>query len=288
MPHSYVSLTHTLAEAGIEEPESEAALLLEAFAVEGQALSYASLLADRSRLYNTPALESAVKRRLSHEPLQYILGKWSFYGHIFEVNEHCLVPRPDTEILVDAAVRTLPRGAHIVDLCTGSGCIAISVLKARPDITADALELYPDTLALATRNAEALGVTDRFTPILADVLHEGCQILAERGPYDAILSNPPYIPTRVVDTLSPEVAHEPRVALDGGEDGLTFYRAILKNYPSLLRPNGHILLEMGWDQAEALKSLASAMLPDASAAVIRDLAGKDRVMTLHLPTCGKE
>ncbi len=288
MPYSYKTLAFTLAEAGIEEAESEAALLLEAFAVEGESLSYASILSDRTRLYGTPALENAVNRRLSREPLQYILGKWTFFGHAFEVNEHCLVPRPDTELLVETAIQALPYGAHIVDLCTGSGCIAISVLKERPDVTADALELYPDTLALATRNAAALGVADRFSPILADVLQEGSACLALCAPYDAILSNPPYIPTCVVDTLSPEVAHEPRAALDGGEDGLTFYRAILQKYPTLLRPGGHILLEMGWDQAEALGNLAAAMLPHATATVLRDLAGHDRVMTLRLPPCGKE
>ena len=279
MPHSYRTLTAALAAVGIEEASAEASILLEHFA----SVSYATLMTDRDRLFSTPALEDAVARRLKREPLQYILGEWEFFGRSFTVNPHCLVPRPDTEVLVETAIPLLPEGAHIVDLCTGSGCIAVALLACRPDITADALELYPETLALATENARRNKVSLRFAPICADLLGDGARVLAPRSPYDAILSNPPYIPTADIEELSPEVKQEPVAALDGGEDGLTFYRAILKEYASLVRPGGHILLEMGYDQGEALSALALEYLPAASVEIISDLGGNDRVTKITLP-----
>ena len=279
MPYSYRTLTQKLAAAGIEEPSGEAAILLERFASVG----YATLMADRDRVYDSPGLEAAVGRRLNREPLQYILGEWDFFGCTFTVSPHCLVPRPDTEVLVETAIRTLPKNARIVDLCTGSGCIAVATLVCRPDVTADALELYPDTLALAVENAERNRVSARFTPICADLLNGGVLTLAPRAPYDAILSNPPYIPTADIQDLSPEVRQEPVAALDGGADGLTFYRAILRDYGELVRPGGLILLEIGYDQGEALRALASEYLPAASVEIIRDLGGNNRVVKITLP-----
>ena len=279
MAYSYGSLTELLSRAGMEDPATEAALLLETFA----GVSRAALMTDRRRLYDSPALEEAVSRRMSREPLQYILGEWEFFGCPFTVNEHCLIPRPDTEILVEVALNLLPPNARMVDLCTGSGCVAVATLVHRPDVTAAALELFPETLALATRNAERNGVSDRFTPVCANLLTDGVRVLAQGAPYDAILSNPPYIPTAVIEGLSPEVRREPAAALDGGADGLTFYRAILKEYAPLVKPGGHILLEMGFDQAEALKQLTAAYLPAASVEILRDLGGNDRVTKITLP-----
>ena len=280
MAYSYITLTEALAKAGIEEPAFEASLLLEQIA----GVSCATVMTHRSRLYDLPALETAVARRLSREPLQYILGEWEFFGCGFRVNEHCLIPRPDTEALVETAVKLLPRNARIVDLCTGSGCIAVATLVHRPDVTSHALELYPETLALATENASRNGVSERFTPVCADLLTDGVTALSPRAPYDAILSNPPYIPTADIDGLSPEVHREPFAALDGGEDGLTFYRAILRDYAPLVKPGGLILLEMGYDQAAELISLAREYLPRATVEIIRDLGGNDRVTKITLPT----
>ena len=280
MAYSYITLTETLAKAGIDEPAFEASLLLEQIA----GVSCATLMTDRSRLYDLPALEAATARRISREPLQYILGEWEFYGCPFTVNEHCLIPRPDTEVLVEAALKLLPRGARIADLCTGSGCIAVATLVHRPDVTSHALELYPETLALAIGNASRNGVSDRFTPVCADLLDGGVDALTINAPYDSILSNPPYIPTAAIDALSPEVHREPFAALDGGEDGLIFYRAILRDYAPLVRPGGLILLEMGYDQAAELISLACEFLPRATVEIIRDLGGNDRVTKITLPT----
>ena len=279
MSYSYRSLTATLAEAGIENPALEASLLLGSLA----GVTAATLMADRDKVYDTPALDRAVARRLAREPLQYILGEWEFFGCRFTVSEHCLIPRPDTEILVETAIRALPPNARIADLCTGSGCIAVATLVNRPDVTADALELYPETLKLACANAARNGVAHRFCGVEADLLGNGAEVLAPKAPYDAILSNPPYIPTADIDGLSPEVRREPRAALDGGEDGLIFYRAILRDYAPLVKAGGHILLEMGYDQGEALKALAGEYLPRAAAEIIRDLGGNHRVVKITLP-----
>ena len=279
MAYSYRTLTEALSRGGIEEPALEASLLLERFG----GVSHATLMTERDCFFDTPALETAVARRLSREPLQYILGEWEFMGCPFTVSPDCLIPRPDTEILVETAIRTLPRNAHIIDLCTGSGCIAVSTLVHRSDVTADALELYPKTLALATENATRNGVSDRFSPIEADLLGNGVSALTPLAPYDAILSNPPYIPTAVVAGLSPEVHREPVAALDGGEDGLIFYRAILKDYAPMVKAGGCILLEMGYDQAAALRGLVAKYLPHATVQIIRDLGGNDRVTKITLP-----
>lgn len=279
MSYSYHTLTQALASAGIDEAREEAALLLEHFA----GVSRVALMTERDRVYDQPALDAAVRKRLERYPLQYILGKWDFFGLPFTVDRHCLVPRPDTECLVEEAIRRLPRGGKFADLCTGSGCIAVATLHNRPDLTAAALELYPETLALAVKNAGDNGVSDRMTPILADLLSGGDEALAESAPFDAILSNPPYIPTATVFGLSPEVRQEPFAALDGGEDGLIFYRAILRDYPKLLKPGGLMLLEIGYDQGDALRALCAEYLPDASVGVLRDLGGNERVVHITLP-----
>lgn len=278
MPYSYRTLTETLTRAGIEEAGEEALLLLEHF----MGISRVSVMLDRDHMYTSSTLDEAVTRRLTRYPLQYILGTWNFFGCTFEVNEHCLIPRPDTEILVEEAIRILPSGARVVDLCTGSGCIAVATLYHRPDVAADALELYPDTLAIAVKNAVANQVDERFSPIRADLLQEGLLRLTARAPYDAILSNPPYIRTADISPLSPEVHHEPFGALDGGEDGLLFYRVILRDYASLVKPGGHILLEIGYDQAADVCALAQQFLPGSACRVVRDLGGRDRVIIITM------
>lgn len=241
-------------QAEIENAAGEARLLWEAFSGE------------------VPT--EAIDRRCAHYPLQYILGEWGFWKESYEVNEHCLVPRPDTEHLVEQAIARLPQNANFLDLCTGSGCVAISTLCSRPDTYATAVDLFPETLALAERNAVRNGVRERFTPKLCDVL-AGCE-WEER--FDAILSNPPYIRAEAMETLSCEVKHEPFAALLGGEDGLDFYRAILEKWRRLLKPNGFFLFEIGYDQADELRMLA--LSHGLTATVFRDYGGNDRVVFL--------
>lgn len=284
MPYTYRSLCELLCKNGIDEAKYEAALLLGHFC----GAERATLIADKERVWNGEGLERAVSRRIEHYPLQYIIGEWEFFGCKFLVDENCLIPRPDTEVLVESVLSSLPTGAVVADLCTGSGCIAISLLKERKDIRVIALELYEKTLELALHNAELNQVADRFIPCCADLLCGGEKILSDTMRFcganklDAIVSNPPYIPTAEVDGLAPELFYEPRAALDGGEDGLTFYRAIVENYSTLLKENGKLFFEIGSNEADDVENIAKSRLPKCSCTVVRDLGGNDRVLKILL------
>jgi release factor glutamine methyltransferase len=271
---TYRTLCARLSDAGIENAEWDAALLIEHFC--GVHASTVPLEPDRA--YDAVGLEDAVTRRASRYPLQYILGEWQFYRQTYEVSPDCLIPRSDTEVLVEEAIKRLPPSARFADLCTGSGCIAISVLAERPDTHATAVEKYPKTLALAERNAEKNGVRERFLSVCDDVLAPTCT--EKTACFDAILSNPPYIASAVVDGLLPELFAEPRVALDGGSDGLIFYRKILESCAPLLKSDGFFLFEIGFDQAEAVCALGQEH-GFLQARVIRDLGGNDRVVLLR-------
>ena len=292
MPYSYELLIHALADAGIQEAPDEAACLLSHFCH----VSRASLFCDRTRVYDAEGLDEAVEKRLTRYPLQYILGSWNFGGCTFRVDGRCLIPRPDTEVLVEEAIRSIRRGGLVADLCTGSGCIAVTLLRHRPDLTCAALELYPETLALATENAVRNGVRERFIPVQADLLDGGAAALEgvvhdalhARAPgsgntfdgFDAILSTPPYIRRGELAGLAPEPGFEPTAALDGGEDGLIFYRAILSDYRYLLKVGGLLMLEIGFDQADDLARLTDGTGGFTGFRVIQDLGGRDRVVVL--------
>ncbi len=268
-------LTRRLSACGIESAADEARML--AAHVAGCEPSALRLLADAPLPDPNGRLEMLVARREAREPLQYLLGTWGFWRQEYEVSPDCLIPRPDTETLVDFAVRWLPHGARVLDLCTGSGCIAVSLLCERPDLTGVAVDLYENTLAVARRNAVRNGVgEERLTFLRGDVLQG--DFLADLGTFDAILSNPPYIPTATVATLAPELTFEPRAALDGGEDGLIFYRRMLQpDYRAALREGGVLAFEIGYDQGDALRALASEWQCD----VLRDLGGCDRVAVIR-------
>jgi len=273
-------ITARLAAAGIEDARREAQLLAEHFC----ALSPLALRQTANAPLPDPngALARAVEQRAARFPLQYLLGTWGFWRQEYEVSPDCLIPRPDTELLVDYAARKLPQGGRFIDLCTGSGCIAISLLCERPDLSAVAVDLFDATLSLAERNARRNGVaSDRLTLIRGDVL-DGA-FMHELGKFDAILSNPPYITPAVIDTLAPELAFEPRAALDGGEDGLIFYRRMIlgSDYRTALKAGGCFIFEMGYDQGDALRALA-AEAGDACT-VHRDLGGQERMAVLTPP-----
>ena len=262
-------LSAHLASHGIENAAHEARLLFCHFG----GFSPASLLGEDPSL-DTPALQDAVARRCGREPLQYILGEVAFFRESYEVSPDCLIPRADTELLVEEAIARLPQGALFADLCTGSGCIAVSVLANRTDTVAHAYDISEGALALAARNARRNGVEGRLTLCKRDLLRE-----APGGAlYDAILSNPPYIATAVVDTLAPEVAWEPRIALDGGTDGVDFYRAILSYAATCLKKDGFLLLEFGYDQEAAICRLGADC--GFSCEVRRDLGGNPRLAYL--------
>lgn len=260
-----------------ESARYEAALLIEkTLRIEAAAVP---LLGDGE--LDDPRLEAAIAKREEGYPLQYILGEWDFFGLTFEVNESCLCPRPDTETAVEKAIELIPAGGVFLELCTGSGCIPVAVCKYRPDVRGIATDLYPDTLETAKRNAWRNGVEDRIDFVLSDLfdtdfwhIREGRE-LVPCGGFDAVISNPPYIPTEDIDRLSNEVKHEPRAALDGGEDGLDFYRAIVSGYGSLLKESGTMILEIGYDQGEAISLIARES--GYGCRIFKDLGGNDRV-----------
>ena len=215
--------------------------------------------------------EASISQRARHIPLQQILGYTWFMGLRMIVNRHVLIPRQDTEILAETVLnREQEKDIRLLDLCTGSGCLAVSLKKLGDYSYVEASDAYRDALHVAMRNASEQKTEIHFTESdLFDRL---------TGPYDVIVSNPPYIASGEIAGLAPEVRdHDPLEALDGGADGLTFYRRIAAECPAFLKPGGRIYLEIGYDQAEAVRSL----LEEAGfeqLTVIQDLAGLDRVV----------
>ncbi len=269
----YAELVKKLSAAGSREPESEAFILLSHFFGADRA----QVVAFGERDYDSDKLDSAIERRSAGEPIQYITGKADFFGLEFKVSPDCLIPRFDTEILCDELIRRLPNNAYFLEFCTGSGCIPIAVIKNRPDVKCSSVELFPKTAAIAAENRWLNGIpADKLEIIVGDALD--FDVSGYVGKLDAIVSNPPYIPTSVVDTLSREVKCEPRAALDGGTDGLVFYEKFVSAYSEALKPDGFFAFEIGFDQAKAITELGSAAGFDVE--IIKDFGGNDRVAIL--------
>ena len=214
--------------------------------------------------------ESTVHKRAEHVPLQYIIGEQEFMGLKFKVNSNVLIPRQDTETLVEEALRVAKPGMRVLDLCTGSGCIIISLAKNVADISCTGSDISKQALLVAKENAKANEV---------EVEWERSDLFENiSGTFDLIVSNPPYIPTGEIPGLMPEVRDfEPVDALDGKEDGLYFYRIITEKSPEYLTSDGYLYFEIGYDQGEAV----SAMMRQCGytqVEVIKDLAGNDRVV----------
>ncbi|MBQ2136134.1 MAG: peptide chain release factor N(5)-glutamine methyltransferase [Clostridia bacterium] len=203
-------------------------------------------------LFEENNLTAIIKQRLIRYPLQYIIGEWGFYGGNFKVGPGVLVPRADTETLIDIALEFLKdrENSQVCDLCTGSGCIGITVAREKSDSFVTAVEKYEEALRYARENAKLNG-TENIEFISGDVF-EGAG--AEKQ-YDLILSNPPYIPPEEMKEISPEAKFEPETALLGGEDGLDFYRAIIKGYKASLVDGGMMAFEVGMGEAEAVAEL---------------------------------
>jgi release factor glutamine methyltransferase len=265
------------AKRGIDSPRLTAEVLL------AHALS-----CDRVRLYldfdkplGEPELarfRDLVRRRGEGEPTAYLVGRREFYGRPFRVDPRVLVPRPETELLVEAGLDALPAGGRGLDLCTGTGCVAISLALGREGARVVATDVSEDALAVARENAAALGaVVELATGDLWSAVH-GAE------PFDVIVSNPPYIPTTELAGLSREVRREPCIALDGGDDGLAILRRIVQGAPSRLRPGGTLCLEMHESHVETLPALCRDA-GFARAEARRDLAGLPRltVATLARP-----
>ena len=228
------------------------------------------------------ALRALTARRVQREPMAYILGEREFWGLPFRVSPAVLVPRPDSETMIEAALALLPdrgRAWRFLDLGLGSGCLLLTLLHLYPAATGIGLEASPEALAVARANAGALGVAARADLRPGDWRRPGWT--EGLGPVDLLVSNPPYIEAATLPTLMPEVSrHEPRLALDGGPDGLDAYRAIAAGAASLVVPGGRVLLEGGEGQAVGIARLFVAA-GFTAAAPWKDLSGIDRVVSLE-------
>lgn len=269
-----------LLQAGDSDGENDAKLLL----FEAFHLDLVHFLMDRLRPLSEQdeqvqeqirTYRSMITKRASRIPLQQILGSQEFMGLDFFVNEHVLIPRQDTETLVELVLQEQQSTEKkLLDLCTGSGCIAISLAVKGGYESVTATDLSEEALKMAERNAKAHQKEIIFRQ--GDLFSALPQ--SEAGTFDIITSNPPYIPTAVIATLEPEVReHEPMMALDGTEDGLKFYRQIAKKAGTWLKPGGVIYLEIGYDQGEAVSGLLREAGFD-KVRVVKDLPGKDRVV----------
>lgn len=216
---------------------------------------------------------SLIEKRMKRIPIAYLTGTRGFMGLDFRVNEHVLIPEQDTELLVEEALK-FSEGKDVLDLCTGSGCIAIALTKLGKPKSVLGSDISEEALKVASSNVSILEEEERtrIRFIKGDMFEK------VSGVFDLILSNPPYIETEVIDSLEPEVSvYEPRLALDGDEDGLKFYRQIAKEAPKYLKQGGKLLLEIGSNQAEAVTALLS-LQGFQNIRVRKDLAGLDRVI----------
>ena len=263
-----------LKEAQIGEAQLDARLLLE----EVCGTDHNTLLCHGDREVSEAEEEKyrrALEQRAVHVPLQHLLGYQDFMGLRFQVNEYVLIPRQDTEILVEEAMRYLHDGMRILDLCTGSGCILLSLLHYSNDCEGVGVDISQEALQVAAQNAELLGIKADF---LKSDLYEKVT-----GKFDLLVSNPPYIERAIIPTLMEEVReYDPYIALDGGEDGLDFYRRIIGGAQDYLKRGGQILMEIGSGQAKAVSELLrEAGFKEID--VCRDFAGLDRVVSGRLP-----
>lgn len=218
-----------------------------------------------------------IDRRCNHEPLQHILGKAYFFGYEFQVNGDVLVPRPDTEILVEEALKVTDGDSSVLDLCTGSGCIILTLALERHLKRGLGADVSEKALAVAKENARRLSV-ENVAFVQSDLFDGLQEYFLKEGLADVIVSNPPYIRTDVISELSEEVRlHDPLLALDGHGDGLYFYREITQQAGRYLKQGGYLLYEIGHDQSEAVEELLrEAGFKEIS--TIKDLAGLDRVV----------
>ena len=214
--------------------------------------------------------EIAVQKRAEHIPLQYIIGEQEFMGLRFKVNSNVLIPRQDTETLVEQVLKIVKPGMKVLDLCTGSGCVLISVLKNAPELTGMGSDISKTALLVAKENAKLHEVDAEW--VRSDLFDNITET------FDVIMANPPYIPTGEILSLMPEVRDfEPENALDGGADGLDFYRKIAGQVKDYLNPGGYVYMEIGCDQGEAVSELMrNAGFTEVE--VIKDLARNDRVV----------
>lgn len=261
-------LISSLIAAGIPSPRLETDIIL-----KHAAPTYPEVTSKQEQV-----ARMMLHRRCQGEPMDKIVGQREFYKSVFKVNQNVLSPRPDTEILVESALSLIPenKSCRILDLGTGSGCVILSLLKERPLCRGTAVDISPLALQIAKDNAETLGLSPRIEFILSSWTAESFPI----SEYDMVVSNPPYIPSEDINALSTEVKdYDPRLALDGGADGLRCYREIAGIAPLILKKGGYILLEAGIGQENDIAGIFSAH--DLTCVkIVPDLAGVNRCVIL--------
>ena len=261
----------SLEEAGVLDSGVDARLLLE-FSC---GISRSDLFVHGDRVPETQqeeAYRGMIQKRSQRIPLQHLTGEQDFMGLTFRVNENVLIPRQDTEILVEEILRDMHGGMRILDVCTGSGCILISLLNYSNECQGVGVDLSKEALEIARENAAKLIPEEDCTFIESDLLEK------VEGKFDIVVSNPPYIASSVIETLMPEVReHEPRMALDGRADGLHFYRRIIKECQPFLNGGAKVFFEIGFDQGEAVREMMERN-GFLEVSVVKDYAGLDRVV----------
>lgn len=259
-----------LEEAGVVEAKLDARLLLEYICHTDRNTLLVHGDSERNAM-EEQFYSMCIEKRAARIPLQHITGEQEFMGLTFRVNEHTLIPRQDTEILVEEGMRHMFDGMRILDMCTGSGCILLSLLKYSNECEGTGVDISKEALKVAEENAERLGLKAEF--IQGDLFEN----LPDMK-YDMIISNPPYIETAVIETLMPEVReHEPIQALDGMENGLFFYQRIVEKAGGFLTKGGWLLFEIGYNQGEAVRELMKEK-GFQNIEIVKDYAGLDRVV----------
>ena len=269
----YHELTAFLEGYQIEDADFDARCIMEQ--VTGKSLELLFISGIPSELENP--IRNMTQRRAFHEPLQYILGEWEFYGMRLFVGKGVLIPRPDTETLIDSVLSWSKHReiSHIIDLCTGSGCIALALKQHLPNVKVSAVEFSQHALDYARKNAEYHRLDIDF--VHADVLDKTTQSSFLENPADVIVSNPPYLDYQDMASLQTEVKHEPASALAGGGDGLRFYRAITSLWKSILKDGGLLAYEIGETQAHSVSEIMKSHAFQ-NVQTVKDLAGNDRVV----------
>ena len=264
-----------LKDAGIDQPSIDARLMLEVAAgvtrTEIVTDPYRELTAEQAAM-----LDDFLSRRARREPVSHIIGRKGFWKILLQVNKNVLTPRPETEVIVDEVLKAFPENMafSMLDLGVGSGTILLAVLAERPAAKGLGVDASSEALAVARDNAANLDLNNR-----AALLHGDWTAGLSDESFDVVVSNPPYIPSAVIETLEPEVRdHEPRLALDGGADGLDAYRLLAPEILRVLKPGGMFAVEIGYDQSKAVEALFTAA-GAKQVRTIKDLSTHDRVVT---------
>jgi len=245
----------------------------------------AKIIDEHIKKYNLDetAAEDILNRRETREPLQYILGEWEFYGDIYKLNKNCLIPRPETEFLTEYIIENAEKNAVVLDLCSGSGCITISALKRRKDMTGILIDISSGAVETSKINAEINGVFDRINFYCFDIIKEYENILDKiKDKIDIIVSNPPYLKKSEVEQIKAEkteLYHEPEAAFFGGGDGLDFYRFIIKNYSKAFKDNTVTIFECGINQSGDITEMFEKI--GYSCDIICDYSKIERVVAGH-------